>query len=93
VPLLRLEDRLLYFRAAIGAFIGEFDLRHAPMWLDIAHEHWKSNAARTNDESRLNIVVMMDIGWHVGNSPRKDSPVTLDPNHSIRRGCKSDHEL
>src|SRR4030081_496698 len=62
---LRLDHGLLYFRTAVGAFIGEVDLRHAPMRLDGAHEHRKSDATRTNDESRLDVIVMVDIGWHV----------------------------
>src|SRR4051794_15253906 len=93
MPRLRLHHGLLYFRAAVGAFIGEVDLRQAPVRLDIAHEHGKSDATRTDHESRLDIVVMMNVGWHVGTPFGKHSPVTLDPNHSIRPGRKSDHEL
>jgi hypothetical protein len=33
--------------------------------LDVSHEHWKPDTARTNHESGLDIVVRMDIGWHV----------------------------
>jgi 2-polyprenyl-3-methyl-5-hydroxy-6-metoxy-1,4-benzoquinol methylase len=36
------------------------------MRLDVAHEHWKSDTTRTNDKSRLDVVVTMDVGWHVG---------------------------
>src|SRR5882757_2263145 len=89
----RLDHGLLYFRTAVGAFIGEVDLRQAPMRLDGAHEHRKSDATRTNDESRLDVIVMVDIGWHVRTPHGSSSPVPRDPTHSIRLGRKSDHEL
>src|SRR5687768_8979754 len=63
---LRLHDRLPNFGAAVGAFKGEVDLRHAPMRLDVPYKHRNPDAARTDDESRLDVVVMVDIGWHVG---------------------------
>src|SRR4051812_46910529 len=66
VPQLWLDHSLANLGATVGAFIGELDLRHGPMRLDVAHEHWKANTARTNHEGRLDIVVRMDIGWHVG---------------------------
>jgi len=62
---LRLGHRLPDFRAAVGAFIGEVDLRHAPMRFDIPHIHRKPDAAWTNDKGWLDVVVMVDIGWHV----------------------------
>ncbi|MBR1266304.1 hypothetical protein JQ629_02155 [Bradyrhizobium sp. AUGA SZCCT0222] len=61
-----LDHGLANFGAAVGAFKGEVDLRHAPMRLDIPYKHRNPDAARTNDESRLDVVVMVDIGWHVG---------------------------
>ena len=63
---LRLHDRLPNFGAAVGAFIGEIDLRHAPVRLDVPYKHRKPDAARTNDEGRLDVIVMVNIGWHVG---------------------------
>jgi hypothetical protein len=36
------------------------------MRLDVPYKHRNPDAARTNDESRLDVVVMVDIGWHVG---------------------------
>ena len=66
----RLHDGLANFGATVGAFIGEVDLRHAPMRLDVTHKHRKSDAARTDDERRFD-AVMMDVGWHVG-SPQED---------------------
>ena len=71
MPRFRLHDGLANLGAAVGAFISEFDLRHAPMRLDIAHIHWNSDATRTDDEGRFGIVVLMDIGWHVGSLPKK----------------------
>src|SRR5882724_13440967 len=73
MPQLRLHHGLANLGAAVGAFIGEVDLRHAPMRLDVAHEHRKSDAARTNDEGWLCVIVIMDIGWHVG-SPQEKLP-------------------
>ena len=66
MPRLRLHDRLPDFGAAVGAFVGEVDLRHAPVRLDVAHIHRKPDAAWTDDEGRFEIIVLMDIGWHVG---------------------------
>ena len=66
MPHFGLHDGPADLGAAVGAFISEFDLRHAPMRLDVAHIHRKSDAARTDDEGRFGVVVMMDIGWHVG---------------------------
>jgi hypothetical protein len=70
MPQFRLHDGLANLGAAVGAFIGEVDLGHAPVRLDVAHKHWQSNAARTNHEGRFGIIVLMDIGWHVG-SPQE----------------------
>jgi hypothetical protein len=75
MPQLRLHDGLSNFGAAVGAFIGEVDLRHAPMRLDVAHIHRKSDTARTDDKGRFDIV-MMDIGWHVG-SPQEDTQESI----------------
>src|SRR3954468_15511892 len=71
MPQLGLDHGLPDFRAAVGAFIGEVDLRHAPMRFDVLDEHRKADAARTNDEGRLDVIVMMNIGWHVGSPLRK----------------------
>ena len=78
MPHVRLHDGLANLGAAVGAFIGEIDLRHAPMRLDVAHKHRKSDAARTDDEGWFGVVVMIDIGWHVG-SPTTHSAVVPDP--------------
>ena len=71
MPHFRLHDGSANFGAAVRAFISEVDLRHAPVRLDVAQIHSQSDAARTKDEGRFDIVVMMDIGWHVG-SPQED---------------------
>ena len=96
MPHFRLHHGPANLGAAVGAFISEIDLRHAPMRLDVAHIHRNSDAARTKDEGGFNIV-MMDIGWHVG-SPQEDtqesiSPVVPDPKRSIRLRRAGDHEL
>jgi hypothetical protein len=64
VSQLRLDHGLAKLGATIGAFIGELDLRHAPMRLDVPNKHRKPDAARANDEGRLDVIVMVDIGWH-----------------------------
>jgi hypothetical protein len=65
VPQLRLDHGLAKLGATIGAFIGELDLRHAPMRLDIPNKHRKPDAAWTNDEGWLDVIVLVDIGWHL----------------------------
>jgi len=64
VPQLRLDHGLAKLGAAVGAFISELDLRHAPVRLDVPNEHRKPDAARANDEGRLDVIVLVDIGWH-----------------------------
>jgi hypothetical protein len=60
------------FRAAVGAFIDKVDLGHAPMRLDLSHIHRKqANAAGTDNRGRLEDVVMLDIGWHVGSPSQR----------------------
>jgi hypothetical protein len=49
------------------------------MRLDVPHIHLKPYAARTNDEGRLDLVLMMDIGWHVG-SPQEDIQESIHPS-------------
>src|SRR5437016_5144974 len=66
VSQLRLGHRLPDFRAAVGTFIGEVDLRHAPMGFNVLDVHRQAHAAWTNDKGRLDFVVMVNIGWHVG---------------------------
>jgi hypothetical protein len=53
-------------RAATGAFVREVDLCHAPVRLDVAHKHRKPDAARTDDEGRFDMIVLEDVGWHLG---------------------------
>src|SRR5882757_10221050 len=66
---LRLDHRLPDFNTAVGAFIGEVDLRQAPVRFDVLHIHGKPDTARTNDEGGFD-VMMADIGWHVGSPQR-----------------------
>src|ERR1700688_53109 len=66
VPQLLLGHRLPDFRAAVGAFIGEVDLRHAPVRFHVLDVHRKTHATRTNNEGWLDVFVMVNIGWHVG---------------------------
>ena len=86
MPRFRLHNGLADFRPAVGAFISEVDLRHAPMRLDVAHIHRNSDAARTDDKGRFGIVVMMDIGWHVG-SPQEDTQESIHQWSLTRSGA------
>jgi hypothetical protein len=72
----RFHDGLANLGTAVDAFIGEIDPGQAPMRLDVAHEHWKSDATRTDDEGRFDIIVLMGIGWHVG-SPQESFQKTF----------------
>src|SRR6478735_3875700 len=62
---LRLDHRLSDLRTAVGAFIGEVDLRHAPMRCDVPDVHRLALTAWADHEVWFG-VVMVDIGWHVG---------------------------
>src|SRR3954447_8879588 len=85
---LRLDDGLPDLRATVEALVGEVDLRHAPVRFDVPQIHWNPNAAWTNDEGRFDVIMKADIGWHVGSSPRKHSPVTRRPEHQhMPRRC------
>ena len=75
----RLDDGLPDFRAAVGAFIGEVDLRHAPVRFDFADKHRKSDAARADDEGWLGVVLMVDVGWHVGSPQEEPEAFTSRP--------------
>jgi hypothetical protein len=82
----RLSHRLPYLRAAVGACIGEVDLRHAPMRCGVLDVHRQAFAAWASHEGWFG-VVMADIGWHVG-SPKRHSALVPDPKTSIRLcGC------
>ena len=80
---LRLGHRLPNLGATVGAFIGEVDLRHAPMWCDVLDVHRKALTAWTDHEGWFG-VVMVDICWHVG-SPIRHSPPR--PETSVRLRC------
>jgi hypothetical protein len=61
------------FGATIGALVDEVDLRHAPMGLDLPHEHRKyAYTTRADDRCCLDIM-MLDVCWHMG------SPFTAEP--------------
>jgi hypothetical protein len=78
--------------AAIGAFIDEVDLRHAPVRLDIAHKHRKqSNATGAGNRGSLNLV-MLDISRH-GGSPSQRKLVNLNPATSLTAGGEVRHHL
>ena len=87
MPDFRLYDGSANFGAAVRAFIGEVDLRHAPMRLDVTQIHLQSDAARTKHEGRFDVVVMMDIGWHVGSLPKKTYSRKHAPVILTRRGA------
>ena len=69
--------RLRDLRAALGAFIGEVNLRHAPMWCGVPDVHRHALTAWADHEGWF-AVVMVDIGWHVG-SPTRHSVVVPNP--------------
>ena len=71
MPHVRFYDGAANLGAAVGAFIGEIDLRHAPVRFDVAHIHWKSDAARTDDEGRFGVVVMMQRGLFPRRRPKQ----------------------
>ena len=73
----RLSHRLPDLRATVGAFVGEVDLRHAPMRCDVLDVHRQARTAWADHEGWFG-VVMVDIGWHVG-SPTRHSAVVPDP--------------
>src|SRR6202043_2614285 len=71
VLLFRLGDGLPDLGTAVGTFIDEVDLRHAPVRLDVSHIHRKQpDAAGADNRGRLKEFVMLDISWHVA-LPRK----------------------
>ena len=75
-------------RTAVGAFIGEVDLRRAPMWCGLLEVHRQVLTAWADHEGWFG-VVMVDVGWHVG-SPQRHSTVDPDPKTSIRlSGCRN----
>ena len=64
-------------RTAVGAFIGEVDLRRAPLWCGVLEVHRQVLTAWADHEGWFG-VVMVDIGWHVG-SPTRQSAIVPDP--------------
>jgi hypothetical protein len=74
---LRPDDGLPDFGAAVWALIDEVDLRHAPMGLDVPHEHGQqSYAAGADNRSSLDFV-MLDVGWHFGSPSQRTSTPAL----------------
>jgi len=72
----------------------KLDLRHGPMRLDVAQRTLEGR--RSSDKSRkggLDIVVLMDIGWHVGSPCGSIHQLTLDPPLAYARRTECDHEL
>jgi hypothetical protein len=94
VPRLRLPHRVPDLGAAVGAFIDEVDLRHAPMWLDVPNKHGQhSDAAGADNRSRL-IVLVMHVGWHIGSPSRRKQRISTPakPSHvrhvSVINSCE-----
>jgi hypothetical protein len=80
MPLLGSGYGLPDFGAAVGAFIDEVDLRHAPMRFDIPDIHREQPyTTGADNRSCLEFVVVLDIGWHDG-SPHSGSTVNLNPS-------------
>lgn len=65
----RLRHRLPDLCAAVGAFKGEVDFRHAPTRRDVLDIHRQARTAWAGHEGWLGIVTV-DVGWHVG-SPQQ----------------------
>ena len=84
----RLGHRLPNLRATVGAFIGEVDLRYAPMWCDVLDVHRKALTAWTDHEGWFG-VVMVDIGWHVGSPvPPTRKPAYASTAAIIMMSCE-----
>jgi len=80
--LLVLPNSLSDFRTTIGAFVDQVDLRRAPMRLYVSNIHRQSHAARTNNHRRLNFVVVVNVGWHVG-SPSRANAALSQPTQKL----------
>jgi hypothetical protein len=59
-------DSLLYFSAAVRAFVGKVDLRRAPMGFNISNVHRQQSSAGGADICSYFDFVVLDIGGHVG---------------------------
>jgi len=83
----RLANGLPYLSAAVGALVDEVDLRHAPMRLDLPHEHREySYTAGADDRRGLSFVVLdLGVSWHVG-SPSQQKHMDLNPKPAYRLG-------
>jgi hypothetical protein len=73
MPPFWLGDGLPDFGAAVGTFIDEVDLRHAPMWFDVPDIHGQKPYAAGTDDWRLLDVVMLNVGWHVGSPSQAEA--------------------
>ena len=70
VQQIRLDHGLSHFLAAVGAFIGEVDLRHAPMRCDVLDVHRQARTAWADHEGWFG-VVMVDIGRGIVSAPQQ----------------------
>ena len=83
----RRAHQLRDLRAAVGAFIGG-RLSHAPLRRDGLDVHRHDRATGANHGGWLSLVMMVDIGWHVG-SPTKHSAIVPDPKPAYACGCQN----
>jgi len=79
-------DSLFNFSAAVRAFVGEVDLRHAPMGFNISNVHRQRSSAGGADKCSYFDFVVLDVGGHVGSrSVRKHAKSSLDLTYGVWR--------
>ena len=79
-------DSLFNFSAAVRAFVGEVDLRHAPMGFNISNVHSQRSSAGGADNCSYFGFVVLDVGGHVGSpSVRKHAKSSLDLTYGVWR--------
>lgn len=81
----RLGNGLSDFGTAVGALVDKVDPRHAPMRLDLPHEHRKYSYTAGADDRRGLSFVVLDVGWHVG-SPSQRKHGRFNPESTYRTG-------
>ncbi len=77
-------DSLFNFSAAVRAFVGDVDLRRAPMGFNISNVHRQQSSAGGADNCSYFDFVVLDIGGHVGPpSVRKHAKSSLDLTYGV----------
>jgi hypothetical protein len=79
-------DSLFNFSAAVRAFVGEVDLRHAPMGFNISNVHSQQSPAGGADNWSYFDFVVLDVGGHVASpSVWKHAKSSLDLTYGVWR--------